>query len=516
MTGLRLPTPPPAGEATTVGLAGEATTVSLAGEATIVGAGLGGIMMAIRLARRQYRVNVYERRANVAELSQSQRSFTVTLSKRGLQALAELDLREEALAHAQPLSGRVVHDRDGTTTYVPYGNHADEQLHAIRRHEMNALLYEAAQRYPNITFHFQQRLLKVEKKQSCLWFQDERCPEQPPVTVQTPLIIGADGLFSVVRQQMHKGERADYHQDCLDWGYKDLFIPAGLNGQHSMAAHALHIWPRGHCTFFAFPTIDGSYAGNFIAPFTLAATLTTVEAATALLQQDFADLLAVAPALPQQLVTQPMAYFITTKTAPWSYEDKIVLLGDAAHGVTPFWGEGMNAAYEDSSVLDRCLVENGADRATAFAQYQAERKPNTDLLADLAKQNFIELRDTGGSVWVMARKAIEHRLYQLFPTLWLPLNIMISHSLLSYSAAVARYQKQQRWARYGGIDLLVCVVALWLAMGRALHKWIAPLPQGQRAQEKGRVRPHDQVLSSLKSTVATGQSGVTPQVHQKL
>lgn len=493
MTVLRPTTPPPAGEATRVGLADEAT---------IVGAGLGGLMMAIRLARRHYQVTVYERRANVAELSQSQRSFTVTLSKRGLQALAEIELREEALAHAQPLSGRVVHDRDGTTTYVPYGNHVEEQLHAIRRHEMNALLYRAAQRYPNITFHFQQRLLNVEKTQGRLWFQDERCPDQPPVAVQTPLIIGADGLFSAVRQQMHKGERADYHQDCLDWGYKDLFIPAGLNGQHTMAAHALHIWPRGHCTFFAFPTIDGCYAGNFIAPFSLAATLTTVEAATTLLSQDFADLLAVAPTLPQQLVTQPMAYFITTKTAPWFYEDKIVLLGDAVHGVTPFWGEGMNAAYEDSSVLDRYLVENGANRAAAFAQYQAVRKPNTDLLADLAKQNFIELRDTGGSVHVMARKALERTLYQLFPTLWLPLNIMISHSLLSYSAAVARYQKQQRWARYAGLDLLVFALALWLAVRRTLLTWIA--------------QPHRQVLSSLKSTVASGQPGVTPQVQQKL
>lgn len=440
-------------------------------EATIIGAGLGGIMMAIRLARRQYKVTVYERRTNVAELSQSQRSFTVTLSKRGLQALAEIDLRAEALAQAQPISGRIVHDRDGSTTYIPYGQHADEQLHAIRRHDMNALLYKAALRYPNIEFCFQQRLSRLEKAQGRLWFHDERTPDQPPVAVQTPLIIGADGIFSVVRQQMQKGERADYQQDCLDWGYKDVIVPAGLDGQHAMAAHALHIWPRGHCTFFAFPIVDGSYAGNFIAPISVSAKLTTVEATTALLSADFADLLAVAPALPQQLVTQPLAYFITTKTSPWFYEDKIVLLGDAVHGVTPFWGEGMNAAYEDSSVLDRCLAEQGNARATAFAQYQAARKPNTDLLADLAKQNFIELRDTGGSRRVMARKSLERTLYRLLPTLWLPLNIMISHSLMSYVAAVARYQRQQRWARYAGLDLLVLVVAGWLAVQQALKKW---------------------------------------------
>jgi kynurenine 3-monooxygenase len=442
--------------------------------AIIVGGGLGGLMMAIRLARRRYNVTVYERRTNVGELSASQRSFTVTLSKRGLQALAEIDLREAVLAHTQPLRGRVVHDRDGATTFVPYGKNADEQLHAIRRHEMNALLYRAACRYPNIQFHFQQRLLRLEKADNRLWFQDECTPEAPPTPVQAPLVIGADGIFSVVRQQMHKGERADYHQDCLDWGYKDVIIPAIAPGQHAMVGDALHIWPRGHCTFFAFPIVDGSYAGNFIAPFTLAERITSVEAATALLESDFADLLAVAPALPYQLATQPMAHFITTYTAPWFYQDKIVLLGDAVHGVTPFWGEGMNAAYEDSSVLDRCLAEKGADRAAAFAQYQAERKPNTDLLADLAKQNFIELRDTGGSLRVMARKRIERQLYQLLPTQWLPLNIMISHSLMSYRAAVARYEQQQRWARRCGLDLLVWLVVLWLVLERVGKKlWAA-------------------------------------------
>ena len=439
-------------------------------EATVVGAGLGGLMMAIRLARRGYAVTVYDRRANVAQLSQSQRSFTVTISKRGLQALAEIDLADEALAAAVGLRGRMVHDRDGTTTYIPYGKNADEQLHAIRRHDMNALLYTAACRYPNIRCLFDQRLVQVEKNVSRLWFQDEHDPEGAPVAVDTDLVIGADGIFSSVRQQMHKGERADYHQDCLDWGYKDVIVPAGPNGRHLLDGNTLHIWPRGHCTFFAFPTIDGSFAGNFIAPFTLTERLTTVEATTALLQADFADLLAVAPALPHQLVTLPVAHFITTYTAPWSYADKIVLLGDAVHGVTPFWGEGMNAAYEDSSVLDRYLAEQPDDRAAAFARYQAERKPNTDLLAALAKQNFVELRAGSGTLRVIARKRIERMLYHLFPQWWLPLNIMISHRLISYQAAVARYEKQQRWARYGGIELLICLVMGWLALQRAGKK----------------------------------------------
>lgn len=441
--------------------------------ATIVGAGLGGLMMAIRLARRGYAVTVYERRANVAQLSKSQRSFTVTISKRGVQALQEIDLADHALAASVGLRGRVVHERNGATTYVPYGKGANEQLHAIRRHEMNALLYEAACQYPNIQCLFEQRLVQIEKTSGRLWFQNELAPDQTPVAVDTELVIGADGIFSNVRQQIHKGERADFHQDCLDWGYKDVIVPAGLNGQHLMASNALHIWPRGHCTFFAFPTIDGSFAGNFIAPFTLIEQLTTVEATTALLEADFADLLAVAPSLPHQLVTFPVAHFFTTYTAPWFYGDKFVLLGDAVHGVTPFWGEGMNAAFEDSSVLDRYMKVLPDDLATAFNYYQAERKPNTDLLADLAKQNFIELRDGAGTLRVMARKLIERGLYHLFPHWWLPLNIMISHRLFSYKDAVARYAQQQRLARYAGIDLLIWLLMGWLALQRAVNSvWL--------------------------------------------
>lgn len=432
--------------------------------ATIVGAGLGGLMMAIRLAQRGYQVDLYERRCQVEGPGHTQRSFTVTLSARGLAALAEIDLREETLALTVGIQGRMIHARDGSTTYVPYSKDPQEQLHAIRRHDMNALLYRAASRYPTITCHFNQRLVELNKKAGILWFADEAHPDRPPVAVPSPLIIGCDGIFSTVRQQMHKGERADYHQDCLDWGYKDVLVPAGPQGRPQLVDHALHIWPRGHCTFFAFPTLDGSFAGNFIAPFTLAAQLTTVEATTALLATDFADLLALAPALPLQLATLPMSNLITTTTAPWFYEDKIVLLGDAVHAVTPFWGEGMNAAYEDSSVLDQYLAETPTDRAAAFARYQALRKPNSDLLGDLAKQNFLELRAGSGTLAVTARKLVEQLLYRLLPTWWLPLHIMISHRLYTYQAAVDRDAQQRRWARRCGIDLVIGLVMGWLAL----------------------------------------------------
>lgn len=452
------------------------------GKTTIVGAGLGGVMMAIRLAQRGEMVEVFERRPNIDKAHMGQRSFTLTLSKRGLNALDQIGLMHETLALTIPLRGRMVHHRDGATLYVPYGKANNEQIYSIRRHDMNALLYRKAQQFPNLHFHFNQRLVRLDKASNLLWFENEQTTEVATEPVQADLVIGGDGVFSMVRQQMQKGERADYHQDFLNWGYKDIFIPAESPNRHALEPHALHLWPRGRCTFFAFPNIDGSFSGNFIGPFDLIEQVQSSEAAQALLAQEFADLLTVAPALPQQLVSTPLSHFITVNTSQWHYKDQIVLLGDAAHAVTPFWGEGMNASFEDTATLDRCLAEQPTDRAKALATYQALRKPNTDTLAALAKQNFIELRDTTASPRVIARKTLERKLYQYAPNHWLPLNIMISHRLMSYTEAVARSQQQQKIARYCGIDLLVWLLALWLTVqqwgekvGRALTGFATPL-----------------------------------------
>ncbi len=447
-------------------------------------------MMAIRLARRNFNVDVYERRPSVSQAHAAQRSFTVTLSKRGLMALNEIGLMEAALKISSPISGRMVHNPDGTTTYVPYSKDNREQLHAIRRNDINALLYAAAQQFPNIRFFFNQSLTRMDKATNTLWFQDQSQPQHAATEVQAPLIVGCDGVFSAVRQQMQRGERADFHQDFLDWGYKDVFIPAQPNGQHALQAGALHLWPRGNCTFFAFPNIDGTFSGNFIAPFEFAEQLTTPEAHAELLQREFSDLLAVAPALPQTLAALPMSHFITMHTTQWHYKDRIVLLGDAAHAVTPFWGEGMNSAFEDTAVLDNCLADAPDDRLAAFARFQTLRKPNTDLLAQLAKQNFVELRDTTASLRVVARKTIERKLYQLFPDKWLPLNIMISHRAMSYTEAVARYQKQQRLARRFGMNVL----AFLFAIGPAAHRSLQKLTRATRRERRTQQMPMDKVM----------------------
>lgn len=444
-------------------------------KATIVGAGLGGVMMAIRLARQGYQVDLYERRANVDKVHVSQRSFTITLSRRGLAALDEIGLMQEALAVTVPLRGRMVHDRTGSQLYVPYGNKDSEQIYSIRRHDMNALLYRKAIQFETIHFHFNHRLVQLNKEQNQLWFEDEDAPGQPTAPIQAEMVIGGDGVFSMVRQQMQRGERADFHQDFLDWGYKDVFIPPLATGQHAFARNALHLWPRGNCTFFAFPNLDGSYSGNFIGPFDIMEKLNTNEAAETLMRSEFGDLLEAAPSMPQQLLSAPLSHFVTVYTSQWHYKDRIVLLGDAAHAVTPFWGEGMNASFEDTSTLESALLRHGEDRAKAFAYYQSQRKINTDTLAELAKQNFVELRDTTASAHVVARKVLERKLYQLFPEKWLPLNIMISHRLLTYVEAVERYKKQQKIARLCGADILVWLLACWLSTQQLFSRLLRSL-----------------------------------------
>ena len=477
----------------------------------IVGAGLGGGIMALYLARSNYQVDVYERRSQVELVYAEQRSFSVTLSKRGLFALKKVDLLDEVMRLVMPLRGRVVHDRDGSTRFVPYGNADHEQLYAIRRHDMNALLFRACQQYqPNIRFHFNQRLVRLDKQENTLWFQNELSPNNELFSVQSPLIIGSDGAFSVVRQQMQRGERADFRQEFLEWGYKGFFIPASSEGRHSMEPYALHLWPRKNFSVFAFPQRDGSYSANFLCPFAFAEEYQTSESLTRLLRTSCPDLLEAAPGVTQDLAVMPMSHLVTTYTSHWHYKDRIILIGDAAHAFTPFWGEGMNSAFEDARILDEMLAscalaeqqvphpslplvatedvplpQRPIDRTTVFAQFQALRKPNTDIVSDLAKQNFIELRDTTGTIHTLAHKMLERWLYRFFPTYWQPLNIMISHSLLSYVEAWARYQRQQAWLRFSGAELVVWLITCWLFSEHALRKfarWLLTLPH-QRGQQ---------------------------------
>jgi kynurenine 3-monooxygenase len=429
----------------------------------VVGAGLGGSTMALYLARRGYQVTVYERRRDPRLEEISETSMNLGLSRRGIESLRRVGLAEQALERVIPMRGRVIHDLKGGLTHQPYGNGGSEVINAIRRSEINSLLVRAAAALPQVSFSFQTRVLALDPSGPSVEARDELGRQEWRETFD--FVVGADGLFSPVRQWMHRGERADYSQEFLDWGWKELTVPAGPGGVSRMERAAFHLWPRGGSLLFAHPNLDGSFTCSLVLPFQgprSFATLAQPGAVSELFSSMFPDLLPLIPDLEEQFARRPIINLVTTRISPWYYRDKVVLLGDAAHAVVPFYAQGMNAAFEDCAVLDDCLGRHPEDREAAFAEYQAIRKPNTDELAEMSKQNFLELRDRVRSPWPRARKALDLFLHRLLGEGWMPLHARVTHTCVPYARAVEMTRRQTRILMSFG--LAAAVALLWLAI----------------------------------------------------
>ncbi|HEY8458908.1 MAG TPA: NAD(P)/FAD-dependent oxidoreductase [Blastocatellia bacterium] len=434
----------------------------------IVGAGLGGSLLAIYLARQGYQVEVYERRPDMRkEPVDAGRSINMTLAARGLQALAKVGLLESVLDQTTPLKGRMIHAIDGAKTFQPYGKNKDEVIYSIVRNKLNIKLLDAAEALPNVELFFNHRCLNIDKESGTAQMRDEKSGQSK--TIHPSFIIGADGAFSTVRQQMHKGVRAYYQQEFLDWGYKELHIPSGVGG--GLEDDALHIWPRGDFMLLAMPNRDRSVTCACILPFEgdpSFGSLKTEKQIIDFFAEQFPDALPLMPTLAEDFLRNPTVEMITTSTHPWHYKNRIVLIGDACHAVVPFYGQGMNAAFEDCVVLTECVSNAGGDLGAGFARYQELRKKHTDALAKLSKDNFIELRKRVQSPMFVARKKIEVALNRLFPKAWMPLYTMVTHTTIPYAEALNRLQRRNRIARYFGIDILLLLIAGLMVIGRTL------------------------------------------------
>jgi len=374
---------------------------------TIVGAGLGGSLLSIYLARRGWEVQLFELRGDLRrEPVEPGRSIKLTLAERGLAALAELGLAEHVRRNVcVPLRGRAVHDGAGHVTCQPYGKDDREVIHAFSRNDLNGLLLDVAQAEPTLSIHFNQRCVDIDKESAAAVFRHTRTGAE--TRVEADVLIGADGAFSTVRRKMMAHERIDYHQHFLAWGYKELTIAATAPGLPPMDRHALHVWPCGDHLLFALPNYDGSLCGVCTLPFHgphSFESLTGDGEVEALFRTHFADAMPYMPDAAAEFRRRPISEFITVLASRWHFKGKILLIGDAAHSVVPFYGQGMNAAFEDCSVLDRLIERRGtADWQALFAEFQALRKPNTDVLARLSIENFHELRDTVRRPIVTAR-----------------------------------------------------------------------------------------------------------------
>jgi kynurenine 3-monooxygenase len=431
----------------------------------IVGAGMSGLLMAIYLHRRGYRVDVYERRPDMRRgVSEQTRSINMTLSQRGIEALLEVGLGPRVEQIITPLRGRVIHAPEGTM-FQPYGKNDHEILHGVKRSRLNIALMEAVEALPNVAMHFEERLLSIDKQRNVLTF----CNERTGVHHDVPggVTIGADGTFSAVRQQMFRRERGDLHQECLSWGYKELNIPFGPGGTHALRRDGLHIWARDHCMLIGTANNDDSFTLTCFMPFeghTSFTTLRSEDQVRRFFTEQFRDLAPVVPFMVRSYLRNDAEVLVTTRCAPWHYRGRIVLIGDACHSVYPFYGQGMNAALEDCRVLDECIGRHEGQWEETFRAFQTARRRNTDALAELSKQNFVELSEKVKSRRFVARKKIDVLLNRLFPDLWVPLYTLVAHTTMPYADAVERVDRQNRHARLLGLNVVIGLLAAGLAM----------------------------------------------------
>jgi len=407
----------------------------------IVGAGLVGSLLSIYLTKRGYKVSVFERRLDIREhVIEAGRSINMALSNRGIRALHHVGLDELLRQNAIPMHGRMVHDLTGHQNLQPYGKQG-QYINSISRSGLNRVLMTQAEKL-GVDFNFEHRCVQVDFEKTELTLQLNSGLHHKKFDV----IIGTDGAFSAVRSAMQVTDRFDYAQDYIDHGYKELRIPAGPNGKHVFETNALHIWPRESFMLIALPNPDGTFVATFFFPFRGATSfekLKTPGQVEQFFQATFPDVAPLMPTLQEDFRDNPTSSLVTIKCFPW-HRNNTLIMGDAAHGIVPFFGQGMNAGFEDCYVLDQLLTEHQDDWKKAIPEFESYRKPDTDAIAELALTNFIEMRDLVADTDFILRKKIEAKLHALYPERWIPLYAMVTfNENIRYSEALNIGYKQK-------------------------------------------------------------------------
>lgn len=419
-------------------------------DVAVVGAGLAGSLLACFLARRGHTVTVYERRSDPRTgRAERGRSINLALSERGLDALRRLGLADQVMAGALPMRGRMIHPVDGPLDFQPYSVDGTRAINSISRGALNNALLDAAAAEPDVRLVFEHRLVGLDP----LVFETP----QGKIEATAEVVLGADGAGSAVRGQLLGYGVLDESLDMLDHGYKELTIPpaasgraSGATGGHSEFAlypHALHIWPRGTSMMIALPNPDRSFTCTLFWPGGGTASFASLSSPAAIerhFRTHYPDVLSLAPNLVDDYLHNPVGRLGTVRCAPWHVDGRVALIGDAAHAIVPFYGQGANCAFEDCVELDRCLDNTGEDWAAALALFEARRRDNVEAIAQMALANFVEMRDKVASPVFRLGKRVEHALERALPGRYVSRYELVSFTTTPYAEVRRRVRRQHQ------------------------------------------------------------------------
>ncbi|KAL6077417.1 kynurenine 3-monooxygenase, mitochondrial precursor [Balamuthia mandrillaris] len=453
-------------------------------EVVIAGGGLVGSLLAVCLARRGYKVDVFERRPDPRmEPVVEGRSINLALSTRGRTALQRFGLGHLGEELGVPMFGRIIHSqkKDTAPEFIQYGVDPTQHLLSISRRGLNEAMITEAEKSPQVQFHFGWKCTNVDLKTNTCTFQrdgphrQEEQGEPEEIQVTTPWIVGADGAFSVVRKAMQRTDCFNFSQNYLTHGYKELSIPptSPQSGGYRMDSGGLHIWPRGEFMMIALPNLDGSFTLTLFMPLSQFELLRDdEERILAFFEERFPDAVPLIGRehIVQEFLNNPTGSLVTIRCEPW-HRSRAMLIGDAAHAIVPFYGQGMNAGFEDVFVLDQLLEQFHEDLDQVLPAFTAARKADADAIADLAQYNYLEMRSHVAHSGFLWRKRVDWLLAKLFPASWIPLYSMVSFTNIPYAQVVQRAQRQDglvHTLKRGGFLAVAALVA-----GGGVVAWLA-------------------------------------------
>tara|TARA_R110000796_G_scaffold41772_2_gene103406 strand:- start:70652 stop:71992 length:1341 start_codon:yes stop_codon:yes gene_type:complete len=409
----------------------------------IIGSGLVGSLLAIYLKKFGHTITVFDRRPDIRNIDFSGRSINLAMSNRGWNALNEVNLETEIKKIAIPLDKRAMHVVGQPEYYQKYGKEG-EAIWSISRGVLNRKMIDLAED-EGVEFRFEEKVWDVNLPEAKLYTGETEKGEWQEYKYD--LIFGCDGAFSRVRHKMQRRSRFDYSQDFIDVGYKELTIAPNADGTHKLDMHSFHIWPRGKFMLIAMPNLDGSFTCTLFMPFEGEVSfenIQTKEEAKKFFSTYFPNVMQDIENLTEDFFKNPTSAMVTMKCFPWTYWDKVALVGDSAHAVVPFYGQGMNAGFEDIFVLNKIIKKHGDDWQAIFQEFEKNRKPNADAIAELSYRNFMEMSSKTADPKFLLQKKIEKHFAAKYPDKWIPVYSRVTFSNRSYAEALAEGDVQEQ------------------------------------------------------------------------